>query len=521
MLFHSPIFLFGFLPITLAVYLLFEQRAPAGVSIGFLALASLFFYSWWNPIYLPMLLGSIGFNFAIGRHVAPEAFTSYRRGLLVLGIAANLVLLGVFKYADFGIQTLDWLGGLHVPELRIILPLAISFFTFQQIAFLVDSYQGKAPERSFAAYCLFITFFPHLIAGPIVHHREMMPQFARLIAGNQRSAPEVWHDLAVGFAMFSIGLVKKVTFADQFGIWADNSFRAVDAGVNLSFIELWLGILCFALQIYLDFSGYTDMALGLARLFGIKLPLNFNSPYKATSIIEFWRRWHMTLSRFLRDYLYYPLGGNRLGITRQNFNIMVVMLLGGLWHGAAWTFVLWGGLHGFFLIINHAYRSLTARGLPSLAPWASIALTTLCVLTAWVFFRAETFSGALRMIYGISGINGIALPLHWQPAFAPLVHALARIGLPVGFAPMTAYSGGTEVYWAVLGFVAMWLLPNTQEILRSHDPAFGMVSAPIGISARILWRPSAVSGVGFAMVTLAVVITVLRGKAGEFIYFQF
>jgi alginate O-acetyltransferase complex protein AlgI len=520
-LFHSPVFLFVFLPITLAAYLLFERHAAAGVSIGFLALASLFFYSWWNPLYLPLLVGSIAVNFAVGRLISPDSSLRCRRGLLCFGVIANLCLLGIFKYADFVVRSLDWFGNLRIPELGIVLPLAISFFTFQQIAFLVDSYQGKAPERSFAAYCLFITFFPHLIAGPIVHHREMMPQFASLIAGRRRSPDQIWHDLAVGLAMFTIGLVKKVMFADQFGIWADNAFRAADAGANLSFIEAWLGTASFALQIYLDFSGYSDMALGLARLFGVKLPLNFASPYKATSIIEFWRRWHMTLSRFLRDYLYFPLGGNRRGVVRQQCNIMVVMLLGGLWHGAAWTFVVWGGLHGLFLVINHGYRALTARGFPALGRWPSLLVTMICVLVAWTFFRAETFSGSIAVVRGLAGGNGIALPLHWEPAFGSIVETLARWGLPVGFAPMSAYSGGAQVAWVVLGFAAMWLLPNTQELLRHHNPAFEAVASPGGIAALLQWRPSGLSGLVFATIAVAVSVVVLRGKAGEFIYFQF
>ncbi len=521
MLFHSPIFLFFFLPITLGTYLLFERRAPAGISIGFLALASLFFYSWWNPFYLPLLTGSIVFNFAIGRLISPDSSLQRRQRLLVLGIVSNLAVLAVFKYADFVTQTLEGLGNLHISPLGIVLPLAISFFTFQQIAFLVDCSQGKAPERSFAAYCLFITFFPHLIAGPIVHHREMMPQFARLIAGNRRSPPEVWDDLAVGLAMFTIGLVKKVAFADQFGIWADNAFRAADAGASITFIEAWLGTASFALQIYLDFSGYTDMALGLARLFGVRLPLNFDSPYKATSIIEFWHRWHMTLSRFLRDYLYYPLGGNRLGPMRRRLNIMMVMLIGGLWHGGSWTFVVWGGLHGIFLVINHAWRALAARGLPSLGTWPSLLLTTGCVTVAWVFFRAETFAGSWTMVRGLFGLNGIMLPLHWRPSFTALVATLAKFGLPVGFAPLGTYSGGTQVEWVIFGFMAMWFLPNTQELMRRYNPAFETVQPPGGITAWLTWRPSFVLGVAFALSALAISILVLRGKAGEFIYFQF
>ena len=521
MLFFSPIFLFGFLPVVLTVYLALERRGTAGASIGFLALASLFFYSWWNPLYLPLIIASIVFNFMVGRFVSADSRVGNRYGFLVFGLAVNLALLGLFKYADFAIRTIDMAAGAHIAALNIVLPLAISFFTFQQIAFLVDSYQGKAPERSFSAYCLFITFFPHLIAGPIVHHREMMPQFARLIAGNRRRSDEVWRDLAIGFSMFTIGLVKKVYLADQFAIWSNNAFRAADAGAHLSFVEAWLGASAFALQIYFDFSGYTDMALGLARLFGVKLPLNFNSPYKATSIIEFWHRWHMTLSRFLRDYLYYPLGGNRRGRTRQFANIMVVMLLGGLWHGASWTFVVWGGLHGLYLVINHAARALYKRGMPRLPAWLGFVLTTIGMLVAWVFFRAETFDGAFRTIAGLFGANGIALPLHWQASFGAIVERLAAAGLPIGFGTMASYGGRGEVLWILVGFLAVWLLPNTQELLRDYDPAFEPVSAPAGPARLLRWRASAASGVGFACVALLVTFIVLQGKSNAFIYFQF
>jgi D-alanyl-lipoteichoic acid acyltransferase DltB (MBOAT superfamily) len=518
MLFHSPVFLLCFLPITLAIYLALERNAAPLATVGFLAVASLFFYSWWNPYYLPLLLGSIAFNFSAGQYLMPETAGHYRRAVLAFAICADIVLLALFKYADFVVSNVNLISDVGWSGLGIVLPLAISFFTFQQIAYLVDAYQGKAPERSFTAYCLFITFFPHLIAGPIVHHREMMPQFSGLLAGRFRSQDKVWSDLAVGFTLFAIGLLKKVAIAGQFGLWADNAFRASDAGGQLSFVEAWLGTMCFSLQIYLDFSGYTDMALGLARLFGIRLPLNFNSPYKATNIIDFWRCWHMTLSRFLRDYLYFPLGGNRRGTVRRYENLIVVMLIGGLWHGAAWTFVIWGGLHGLYLAVNHGYRELVRRGFPEIPAIAGLLVTTVCVLLAWTFFRAETAGSAMRMVMAMAGLHGVALPIHWQPLFG---NAVAASGLPIHFAALPAYSGGTQVLWVVAGFLAMWLLPNSQEILRRFKPALESVSAPCGLISRIEWRPSILSGVAMSVVTLALTFIVLQGKAGEFIYFQF
>src|SRR6185295_17085216 len=237
-----------------------------------------------------------------------------------------------------------------------------------------------------------------------------------------------------------------------------------------------------------DFSGYSDMAIGLARLFGVKLPLNFNSPYKAASIIDFWRRWHMTLSRFLRDYLYVPLGGNRSGSLRRYLNVMLVMLLGGLWHGASWTFVAWGGLHGIFLVVNHAYRGWRGAVAPAWGGWPGRLLTLFCVMVAWVFFRAGTFEGAWVMLRGLFGVNGIALPVHWQPTFAGLADQLARIGVSVAFTPMPVYGGSVQVAWAVGLLLAMWLLPNTQEIMRRYDPALGSIEAPGWPARRLVWR---------------------------------
>ena len=519
MLFHSPIFLYVFLPVTLVGFLLLEHRAAAGRAIGFLVLASFVFYAWYNPLYLPLLLGSILFNYGLGRLLAPERGFVGRYALLVVGIAANLAMLGAFKYADFAVRTLNWLGDLTLPELGILLPIAISFFTFQQVAYLVDAYQGHATKRSFRAYALFVNFFPHLIAGPIVHHREMMTQFEPLLAGKRRGNEEIWTDLSVGFTFFTIGLVKKVLFADQFASWADTAFGAAEAGVPLTLIEAWLGTACFTLQIYLDFSAYSDMAIGLARLFGIRLPINFNSPYKATSIIDFWRRWHITLSRFLRDYLYVPLGGNRLGPWRRHINIMIVMVLGGFWHGAAWTFVAWGALHGIYLVINHGYRALAHRYAFGLHPLLAGTLTLLAVMVAWVFFRAESFGSAVVMLKGLGGLNGVAMPLHWEPMFGGLAETAKGLGL--SFAPVTAYHGSDQVLMVAAAFLLMWLLPNSQEVMREWEPALSNVRPPGGLAARLAWRPSVFSGAALAGAALLSSFYVIQGRPGEFIYFQF
>ncbi|MDO8754395.1 MAG: MBOAT family O-acyltransferase, partial [Anaerolineales bacterium] len=318
---------------------------------AWLLAVSLFFYAYWNIAYLPLLVGSIFVNFAIGTTLCPGIASKYsaslRRFILSFGVAANIALLGYFKYANFLIETIDTVLGVGAaPLLQNLLPLGISFFTFTQIAYLIDSYRGEAKEYDFVNYALFVTFFPHLIAGPILHHREMMPQFE-----SHWNLAVRYRHIALGLFIFSIGLFKKVIIADTFAIWADAGF---DGGVALDFFSAWATSLSFTFQLYFDFSGYCDMAIGAALLFNIWLPINFNSPYKALDIRDFWRRWHITLSRYLRDYLYIPLGGNRGNIERVQLNIMATFILGGLWHGASWMFVIWGALHGSALILHRA-----------------------------------------------------------------------------------------------------------------------------------------------------------------------
>jgi D-alanyl-lipoteichoic acid acyltransferase DltB (MBOAT superfamily) len=404
MLFNSYEYLIYFLPLSLAVYFLLGRKASWAV--GWLVAASLFFYAWWNPRYLPLILASIAFNFAVGRVL--HRGSSHAKGWLAFGVAANLVLLGVFKYADFAVRNATELTGLPLALPHIVLPLGISFFTFTQIAYLVDVHRGRAKEPSLFNYALFVTFFPHLLAGPILHHSEMMPQFAS--ESNKR--PQSFH-LAAGLFLLAIGLVKKVCIADPLALVATAGF---DHPETLSALAAWLAVLAFTLQIYFDFSGYTDMALGAARMFNIQMPVNFNSPYHAIDIREFWRRWHMTLSRFLREYLYIPLGGNRRGEARTALNVMVTFLLGGLWHGAAWTFVAWGALHGFGLICLRVWERSGLR-MPRAIAWT---ITFLFVMLTWVFFRASSLPVAVAMLRAMLGGNTGGEP--WQEA---LQHALA------------------------------------------------------------------------------------------------
>ncbi len=406
MLFNSYIFIFIFLPITLIGFFIISKYIKYyKFAIGWLVIASLFYYGWWKPVYLLLIIGSIIFNYIVG-----ILFYKTRRSvyLLIFGVAINILLLGYFKYTNFLIDNINSLFGVHIHIKRIALPLAISFFTFQQIAYLVDSWRGETKEHDFIHYCLFVTFFPQLIAGPIVHHKEMLPQFIK-----RTTYKFNYENLAVGMSIFIIGLFKKVVIADTGAQYANQYFNIVAKGGTLTLFEGWIGALSYTFQLYFDFSGYSDMAIGLGRMFGILLPINFNSPYKATNIIDFWRRWHITLSRFLRDYIYFPLGGNRKGSWRRYLNIMITMLLAGLWHGAGWTFVIWGGLHGIYIIINHAWKTLTshyqfsAKNFSFLTRNISWLITFISVVIGWVFFRANNLMSALYMLKAMFGFNRI------------------------------------------------------------------------------------------------------------------
>jgi D-alanyl-lipoteichoic acid acyltransferase DltB (MBOAT superfamily) len=420
-LFNSTPFILGFLPLSLTGFFLAGRCGDTRWALWWLVAASLFFYGWRNPPFVLLLAGSIAANYGLGQrilHAAAAGRQATARRWLVAGLVLDLGLLGWFKYANFLLHLL----APAAPPLRLFLPLAISFFTFQQVMFLVDSYRQTRGDTALLPYAAFIAFFPHLIAGPIVRPREIIPQL---------SAPRVAclhrDNLAQGLTVFLLGLGKKLVLADTFGAFADIGFNAAGHGASLSFFEAWYATLAYALQIYFDFSGYSDMAIGLARMLNVNFPLNFNSPYQADTIAEFWRRWHITLSHFLRDYLYIPLGGNRHGEARRTLNLMLTMLLGGLWHGAGCQFVLWGGLHGLYLAAHAQYR----RRLP---PWPrplGQALTLFAVIVAWVPFRADSLTTTGMMLRGLAGLNGIALPVM-------VVHAipgLAAIASPVPVLP--------------------------------------------------------------------------------------
>ena len=358
MLFNSPLFLFLFLPATVAAYIVLRQIAGPRAVLGLLLLASLFFYGWWNPIYVPLLFGLAAFNFLVARRItaAREAGRSdWVSVLLTFGIVADIAVLGYFKYTDFFLDTANALFRTNFILQHILLPLGISFFIFQKIAYLVDTSRGDVKGHDFLEYCFFVMFFPQLLAGPITHHEVIFSQIKGPWAFALKPS-----NFMLGLTIFVIGLFKKVVLADNFAPIANNMFSAAAAGEPLDFFTAWQGLIAFKFQLYFDFSGYSEMALGAARLFGIQLPLNFNSPYRALNVADYWRRWHMTLSRFLRDYVYIPLGGSRRGTPRLYFNLLATLALSGLWHGAAWHFVLWGSLQGASMVVNHAWRQSMA-----------------------------------------------------------------------------------------------------------------------------------------------------------------
>ncbi|MEL7473875.1 MAG: MBOAT family protein [Planctomycetota bacterium] len=457
-LFNSYAFLLLFLPLTLLAHRLAQRFGGGRAAIATLVLASLVFYgSWaptgsWSPWFVAGLLASMGVNFQLGRLIARRASEGVRqRGLLTLGVVLNLAALAWFKYANFAALTIT---GERLGE--IILPLAISFVTFQQVAYLVDASRGLAREHDVLDYMLFVSFFPQLIAGPIVHHSEMLPQFRGEGSGGRARSG----DLAIGVTLLSFGLFKKVIIADEMASIATPLFNQARDGGDLSTPLAWTAALAYTFQIYFDFSAYSDMATGVARLFGIRLPTNFDSPYKARGIVDFWRRWHITLSRFLRDYLYIPLGGNRKGPARRYANLAITMLLGGLWHGAAWTFVFWGGLHGLYLCVNHAWSRLAkAWRLESMPRWLRAVgglgawlLTFICVVVAWVFFRAEGFDAAWSMLASMSAVGEAG----WTPPENPRTTALllgaalvACVALPNGLELVGRF--GPTVDWAERG----------------------------------------------------------------------
>ncbi|WP_374639314.1 MBOAT family protein [Hydrogenophaga sp.] len=491
MLFNSAIYLFAFLPLTVVVYFWLCRARWITAAQGWLVLASLFFYSYWKQEYLPLLLGSLLVNFLIGNELSKGRMARSnmpRRALLIAGIVGNLLLLGYFKYANFLADNLNAMTGWGLDWPKVVLPLAISFFTFQQIAYLVDSYRGHTREYDFLRYALFITFFPQLIAGPIVHHHEVMPQFAQ-----RRNWVLRYRNVLTGLCIFAVGLFKKVVIADTFAPWADRGF---DGDQALDFFEAWVTSLSYTFQLYFDFSGYCDMAMGAALMFNVRLPLNFDSPYKSLDIQEFWRRWHITLGRFLRDYIYIPLGGNRGPEWQTYANLFITFVIGGLWHGASWMFVIWGALHGAALVIHRAWKAMGGR-LPKSLAWL---VTFLFVNVAWVFFRANSLEDAMRVLRGMVDLPGTL--------------ALTTADIPTaGFA-----WGGWSIDWWL-----QWLPPAMVAQLpyiAAIAAAAVLLTQPNAsrlMAVRVGWRLT----VGCALLMAVGVYAMLASTSTVFLYFNF
>lgn len=484
MLFNSINYILLFLPITCVVYYLLLKQKLIVASKIWLVFASIVFYGWYDPQYTSLLLLSMLGNFIIGTSFNAPVFQSIknRKILLIFGLVANILLLGYFKYANFFIDNVNIIFHSHIEIAKIVLPLGISFFTFTQIAYLVDAYKNEAKEYDFLSYMLFVTFFPHLIAGPILHHKEMMPQFNEV----KRKVLKYKNFLVSGIGLFLIGLFKKVCIADTLSLYVANGYAGE---TNLSMLEAWIVMLSYTFQIYFDFSAYTDMAIGSAKILNIDLPQNFNSPYKAISVQDFWKRWHMTLSRFLRDYIYIPLGGNRNGEIRTYTNLVLTMLIGGLWHGASWLFVIWGGLHGFAQCINKLWQKTKIEMPRSLA----ILITFLFVNLTWVIFRAETWEQANKIYSGLFNFSNFVIP--------------KTVHLNFIFKTATTTTYENVLFILPLAFILVFFCNNSQQIVSK-----------IKIDTKI---KAIVYAVCCSILLLLCLVKITTNHYSEFIYFNF
>jgi D-alanyl-lipoteichoic acid acyltransferase DltB (MBOAT superfamily) len=540
MLFNSPEFLFGFLPISLAGFFFLSRFAKPSWAAIWLVLASFAFYAWWRTDFIALLILSMAFNFAMGLVLARNPAKPF----LIFGIAANLAALGWFKYSGFFAEILNDMTHWGVPVPNVTLPLAISFYTFNQIAYLVDVYAGEARERNFVNYMLFVLFFPHLIAGPIVHHKEMLPQFAK---------PETYrfdlNTFVLGMTAFGIGLFKKVCIADPLSSQTEIAFNVAVTGLAPSFIDSWYGAIAYTLQIYFDFSGYSDMAVGLGLMFGIVLPINFASPYRATSIIEFWSRWHMTLTRFLTGYIYNPIAmaltrrrmaGGKPTFSRSKprfepfvvmvaFPTIVTMALAGVWHGAGWTFLVFGVWHGLALTVNHGWRALRRiyhwdRSFGWAGTALAVIVTFIAVVIGLVFFKSTSMDQAFAVLRGMAGFGGEAELManrHVNPGEMTVLEFLQWRLV------------STQGVLITVAFLIVYCLPNTAryleylaEAMKDGALAHKVVHFPLRLARRVVdvvvprnsgFLQGSVVGI---LVALAM-LRVISAAPTEFLYFTF
>jgi alginate O-acetyltransferase complex protein AlgI len=542
MLFNSYTFIFAFLPLTVGVFFVLGSRSRA-LALRWLILASLVFYAWWRPLNVLLIAPSILINFVLAR-LLQKALRQEQSGaakaLLIAGIAFNVAFLGYFKYANFFMGAANDVLGTSFVLTQIILPLGISFITFQKIAFLVDVHARRIQSFTLQDYSLFVLFFPQLIAGPIVHYREMMPQFERAPCIYDKS------NIAVGVTLLAFGLFKKAFLADGIAPMVTTLYGNATAGQSMTLLMAWMAAVGFTFQIYFDFSGYTDMALGIARLFGIRLPQNFNSPLRSSSIIDFWLRWHMTLTRFLTAYLYNPLslwltrrrmakglpGFGGRGSTLGSFTSLLVlptmltMCISGFWHGAGYLFILWGALHGAFLSINHGWRVFARNTWPDKARYARImtpvgfALTFVSVATAMVFFRATTMHAAVEIVRAMIGLNGFKLPQVVFAKLAPVAGWLHSLG--AGVAPPDDFPFLKMLLWLAALAALAFFCPNTQNLLARYEPALGAKAGAtdgLRLLRALHWTPSLAWAVVVAVVAAFGVLQ-LSGPS-EFLYWQF
>ena len=507
MLFHEPIFIFGFLPVFLISICLILKYSSIKISLYFLSFSSIVFYGYWNIIYVPLLISSIAFNFYLGKLFECNITQKNKKLIFIFGLIVNISVLIFFKYLEMFANTLLYILNIDSTLNSVELPLGISFFTFLQIAFIVDKYKKNIQSYSFLKYFLFVSFFPHLIAGPLVHHSKLICQFDTL----KRLKSD---NLSIGFLIFTIGLFKKLVIVGTIAPWSDNLFNGASLGIIPSFVDSWIGVVSFSLQIYFDFSAYSDMAIGLSKMMGILLPINFNSPYKSDSFIDFWRRWHITLSSFLKEYLYFTLGGNRKGLNRQYINILIVMSIAGLWHGASWLFVVWGGLHGILLVLNHLIRHFNIL---KIHKFFSVPFMFILVTVLWVPFRSNDLSSMMLILEGLIGLNGITVPYHYQENFE-FISYLEKISV-IDLGSLNVYGGGKQLITLLFLMFIVLFFPNTQQVTAKFKPVLDKVE--LFNMFKINFSFNALAGIFCGIIFSYILILSIQGKSGEFIYFQF
>lgn len=490
MLFNSYVFIFAFLPISFILYFLLIRLRYINLAKIYLIVASLFFYGWWNFIYVFLLLASITTNYLISQQIINSL--KKRKAWFITGLIFNITLLCYFKYMDFFIDNVNHIFNTDIPLLHIALPLGISFFTITQIAYLTDCYEKLSVDRSIVDYSLFVTYFPHLLAGPILHHKQIMPQFKSL-----KTKFLNLENITKGLFIFFIGLFKKVIIADQFAIWANLGYESVEKGLVLNLLESWASVYSYAFQLYFDFSGYCDMAIGASLLFNIALPINFNSPLKATNIIDFWKRWHISLTNFITAYIYTPLlkSFKQISFTNAMIATIITFLIAGFWHGAGWNFIIFGLLNGIGIVINHIWSKKLKFKLPKIIAWI---ITFNFINITWVFFRAQTFEGAITMLKGMLGFGGISLPAFLSKYFQNSWGGGIHFGET--FANIAPEEAKFLLTYIFLAFIIILIFKNSIKLKDNFKPNYKNL---------------------FFIIFLATLCIINLNKATQFLYFDF